>query len=98
MIQEHDQDGWRRTEVADALLLNQPDHRRRLESAQTHLSPTHRDDCPGKAPTVTMEHRQRPEVDAIAGEANLQGFAQSIEIGATMAVHNAFGTARRATC
>ena len=56
-------------------------------------------DCrhaPCKAPAVDVEHRQRPEIDGIAGELVVDDLAQRVQIAAAMMVERALGIACRA--
>src|SRR6516162_6115385 len=51
---------------------------------------------PWEAPTVAVEHRQRPEIDAVLAHAAGEHVADGEEIGAAVVIDYAFGIARRA--
>ena len=47
---------------------------------------------PGEAPAVAVEHRKRPEVGALLGEAVVQRHRQRVEVRAAVVVHHPLGT------
>ena len=67
-VQDHRDDGGRTVEVGDALGVDQLPDRVAADLAQAHLGAADRDQRPARAPAVAVEHRQRPQVDAVVGE------------------------------
>src|SRR3954465_14878611 len=49
-----------------------------VPAPQTPLRPPHRRAGPREAPAVTVEHRQRPEIDRLRVEPELERFAQRV--------------------
>src|SRR5258708_30736718 len=58
--------------------------------AKAYLRPAGGDDGPWIGPAGTMEHRQRPEIDAVESESEAETVAKRREVGATMAIDDAF--------
>src|SRR5260370_39352793 len=80
----------RTAEVRDPMIGNQPEDRCRLYLAKADLRPAGGDDGPWIGPTGAMEHRQCPEIDAVESESEAEAVAERREVGATMAVDDAF--------
>jgi hypothetical protein len=68
----------------------------RFELAHADVGTADGGHSPGVAPAIAMEHRQRPEIDAVRCHPGFQEFAQAVEVRAAMGVHDAFGAARGA--
>ena len=96
VVRQRDQHRRRGAEVGDAFLAHEPPDRLRVELAQADVRAADGRHRPRVAPAVAVEHRQRPEVDAVGGHARLQQLAQAVEIGAAVGVEDALGTAGRA--
>ena len=90
-VEDGGDDGGRAVEVGDALGVDQLPDRVAPHLAQADLGAADRDERPGRAPAVAVEHRQRPEVDAVVRERRVQHLAERVEIGAAVAVHDALG-------
>ena len=68
-------------------------HRPRAHLAQAHMRSGHHGERPRKAPAVAMEHRQRPEIDAVLAHAAGKHIADCQQVGAAMVVNDALGIA-----
>ena len=90
-VEDGGDDGGRAVEVGDPLVVDQLPDRVAAHLAQAHLDAADRDQRPRRAPAVAVEHRQRPQVDAVVGVPRVQQLAQGVEIRAAVAVHDALG-------
>ena len=62
---------------------------------QAHVRGADRGDRPRCAPSVAVEHRQRPQVDALRVQPLVDDLAQRVEVRAAVGVHHALGRAGR---
>src|SRR5205823_7130517 len=90
MIDQENLYGRRAVVVGDALRLKEFPDLRRIDLAQADVCSTYRSHGPCKAPAVTVEHGQRPEVDTIAVHARLNDLAKGVEVGSAIGIHYAF--------
>jgi hypothetical protein len=67
-----------------------------VDLAQAHVPTAHRADGPREAPPVAVEHRQRPQVDALRAQPGLHDLAEGVEVGAPVVVDRALGLPGRA--
>ncbi len=61
--------------------------------AQTDMCTSGSGDGPCEAPAVAVEHRQGPQINRGAADAERQQLTQGIQVGAAMMVHGALGVA-----
>ena len=89
-MSQHIEYDRRAAEMRDPMIGDQPEDYCRLYLAKAYLRPAGGDDGPWIGPTATMEHRQCPEIDAVESESEAETVAKRREVGATMAVDDAF--------
>ena len=51
---------------------------------------------PWRAPAVAVEHRQRPQIDAVLVEGGVDDLSEAVQVGAAVGVDHTLGPARRA--
>src|ERR1700730_13793086 len=95
-MSQHIEYDRRTAELRDPMIGNQPEDRSRLYFAKANLRPTGGDHGPRIGPAGTMEHRQRPEIDAVESESAAAAVAKRREVGATMAVDDTLRITRGA--
>ncbi len=76
--------------VRDSFALKEVPDQTGLEFAQADMARSYSRHRPGEAPAIAMEHRQRPQVDTLAGHACLDDFSQCIEITSTVGIDDPF--------
>ena len=84
----------RAAQVGDRVPGDQVQGPVRLEGGQADAGGPDRGHAPGQRPAVAVEHRQRPQMPARRGQAELQGHAHRVEIRAAMGVDHALGPSR----
>ena len=83
--------GRRAVEVRDPVLADQRPDRVAPHLAQAHVRAADRGDRPGRAPAVAVEHRQRPQVDAVGSWLRVHDLAQRVQVRAAVVVLHALG-------
>ena len=92
-----DQRQYRRraVEMGHPLVVEElPDHVG-AHRPQAHVRGADRRDRPRCAPPVAVEHRQRPQVDALRVQPLVDDLAQRVEVRAAVGVHHTLGRAGR---
>ena len=82
--------------MGDAVLRDQLKNLGRIDLAQTDVDARGGRHRPRKAPTVAVEHRQRPQIHRMLAEITGQNIADGIEIGAAVMGHDALRVTRSA--
>ena len=82
--------------VGDAILADQFEDFWRIDLAQANVDAACGRKRPWEAPAVTVEHRQRPEINRALAEISGDDVADSVEIGAAMMGDDALWIAGRA--
>ena len=95
VAQDGRDDGRRAVEVGDAVLADQLPDRVAADLAQAHVGAADRRDRPRRAPAVAVEHRQRPEVDALGREHGVHDLAERVQVRTAVVVHHALGAPGR---
>jgi len=95
-MSQHIEHDWRTAEMRDPMMGNQPEDCCRLYLAKAYLCPAGGDDGPRIGPTRTMEHRQRPKIDAVETKSEAKAVTKRREVGASVAVDDAFRISRGA--
>ena len=95
-VEEQVVDDGRAAVVRHAVLRDQPVDRRRVHGAEADVRPGVRRHRPGEAPAVAVEHRQRPQVDAVPRHVPGDDVADRGEVGAAVVDDDALRVARRA--
>src|SRR5438046_2927289 len=85
----------RGTGAVVARLANRREYPCGLDTAQAHVRATRGCHGPRVRPAIAMKHRQRPQVNAVGGQAKRERIAERIQIGATMVIDDALRIARR---
>ena len=94
--QDRRDDRRRAVEVRDAVLGDQPPDHVPAHLAQADVGAADRGDGPRRAPPVAVEHRQRPQVDAVERVAGVHHLAERVQVRPAVRVLHALGPARRA--
>ena len=95
-VSEHIQYDRRAAEMRDPMLCDQPEDLCWLDLAKTYLRSASGDNCPRIRPPGTVKHRQCPKVNTVEGESKAEAVTKRREIGAAVAVDDAFRIARGA--
>mgnify|MGYP003694414121 CR=1 FL=1 len=95
-LRQHVQHDRRAAQVGDAMALDHRIDQRRVDLAQADMGGGGRRHAPGEGPAVAVEHRQRPEIDRMAVEAEGDDVADGVQVGAAMVIDDALGIAGRA--
>src|SRR3979490_518887 len=61
--------------------------------AQTDMCAPRRGDGPSEAPAVAVEHRQGPQINRRAADAERQELTQRVQVGTAMMIYGALGVA-----
>ena len=75
-VREHIEHDRRAAQMSHPMVRNQAEDHGRLDLAQADLGAAGSDDGPWIRPTAAMEHRQRPQVDAVESKPDVQGIAK----------------------
>ena len=78
------------------LVADRREDQRRIDAAQAHVRGAGGGDRPRVRPAAAVEHRQRPQVDAVGREPERERVAERVEIRAAMVIDDALGIAGRA--
>src|SRR5712664_2708512 len=89
-MSQHIEYDRRTAEMRDPMMGNQPEDCCRLYLAKAYLCTTGGDDGPRIGPTRTMEHRQRPKIDAVETKSEAEAVTKRRKVGASVAVDDAF--------
>jgi hypothetical protein len=81
----------RAAQVRDLLLLQEPPDAVAAHGAQAHVAAADRGHSPSRAPSVAVEHRERPEVNRVGPVLGVDHLAQAVQVGAPVRVHHALG-------
>ena len=82
--QDRGDDGRRAVEVGDAVLADQLPDRVAADLAQADVRAADRGDRPRRAPAVAVEHRQRPQVDAVRRVRRVHDLAEGVQVRAAV--------------
>ena len=79
--------------MRDPMLRDQLKYPRGLDLAKAYLRSARGDNRPRIGPPGTVEHRQRPKINAVECEFETEAVAERRKIGATMTVDDALWVA-----
>src|SRR5260370_42148836 len=79
--------------MRDPMFRDQSEDLCGFDLAKTDLRSASGNNCPRIRPAGTVEHRQRPKVDAVECQSETEAVAERRKIGAAMAIDDAFGVA-----
>ena len=97
-VHQHIEHDRRSAEMGDAVVADGRKDQCRIDTAQANMRAPGRGHRPGVRPAAAVEHRQRPQVDALGFEAEGEGIGERVEISAAMMVDDALGIAGRTRC
>ena len=95
MVRERDQDGRRAAEMRDALAFDQVEDFDGIDSREADVRRGRGGNGPWKAPAVAVEHRQRPEIDAVRSQVRVEDFGERILIRSAVCIHHTLRLAGR---
>jgi hypothetical protein len=95
-VDQHAVDDRRPAQMRHMVLADQREHLDRVDPAQAHAGAGIQRHGPRKAPTVAVEHRQRPQVGGVRRHAPRDDVAGGVQVGAAMVVDHTLGIAGRA--
>ncbi len=84
------------THVGHGVLLDHGEDHRRVHLAQAHVGARGGGHAPGVGPAVAVEHRQRPQIDALLVDAEGEHLADGVQVCAAVVVHDTLGLTGRA--
>jgi hypothetical protein len=90
MVDQENLHGRRPVIVRHAFGFEHVPHKTWVNLPQTYMCSSNGSHRPGKAPSITVEHRERPQVDTVAVQPCLNDFSQRVQIGSTIGIHHAF--------
>src|SRR4051794_4165713 len=63
IIEQHVQHDGRAAQMRDVVMLDRRKDEGGIDAVQANMQPASSRNCPGMAPAIAVEHRQRPEID-----------------------------------
>ena len=93
MVEDRHLDRGRAVVVGHALRVDQFPGALGVDRAHGHVARRDRGDGPGEAPAVAVEHRQRPQIHRLSGQAGVDDLAERVQVGAAVGVLHPLGPA-----
>ena len=94
-VNEHVEHDRCAAEVRDAIIPNRREDPRGLDAAKAHMRAARRGDGPRIRPAVAVEHRQRPQINAIGIKTKRKRVAERVQVRAAMVIDDALRIAGR---
>src|SRR3984957_604141 len=90
-VRDPDQHGRRGTEGGDRLAFDQFEDRRWVDLTKADMRRAARGDSPHEGPSVSVKHRQRPQIPIFRRYLKMRQRAEDVEVGVAVSDHHAFG-------